>query len=53
MVYELASAAMVVFAATGIYLWYKLTRRPLLGWMLLALSFSFAGGTILYLVHAP
>ena len=51
--YDLASAAMIVFAVTGIYLWYKLTRRRLLGWLLLAASFSFTAGTILYLVHAP
>jgi hypothetical protein len=51
--YDLASAAMIVFAATGIYLWYKLTRRRLLGWVLLGISFSFATGTVLYLVHGP
>jgi hypothetical protein len=51
--YDLASAAMILFAASGIYLWYKLTKRRLLGWVLLAVSFSFAIGTMLYLVHAP
>jgi hypothetical protein len=51
-VYDLASASMIVFAVTGIYLWYKLTRRRLLGWTLLAVSFAFASGTVLYLVHS-
>jgi hypothetical protein len=50
--YDLASAAMIVFSLTGIYLWYKLTKRRLLGWALLAVSFSFTAGTLLYLVHA-
>lgn len=51
-VYDLASASMIVFAVTGIYLWYKLTRRRLLGWTLLAVSFAFTTGTVLYLVHS-
>lgn len=51
-VYDLASLSMILFALSGIYLWYKLTKRRLLGWMVLAVSFSFATGTILYLVHA-
>jgi hypothetical protein len=51
--YDLASASMIVFAVSGIYLWYKLTRRRLLGWVLLAASFTFATGTVVYLVHGP
>ena len=51
--YDLASASMILFAVSGIYLWYKLTKRRLLGWVVLAVSFSFAIGTMLYLVHAP
>ena len=51
--YDLASASMIVFAVSGIYLWYKLTKRHLLGWVMLAVSFSFAIGTLLYLAHAP
>ena len=52
-VYDLSSAAMVLFAVSGIYLWYKLTKRRLLGWVLLAVSFAFATGTVLYLVRSP
>ena len=51
--FDLASLSMIVFALTGIYLWYKLTRRRALGWALLAVSISFTAGTIVYLVHAP
>jgi hypothetical protein len=51
--YDLASFSMILFAVTGVYLWYKLTRRRALGWTLLAASFAFTTGTILYLVYAP
>jgi hypothetical protein len=51
--YDLASASMIVFALSGIYLWYKLTKRRALGWALLAVSFTFTAGTMIYLVHAP
>jgi len=51
--YDLASLSSIVFAATGVYMWYKLTRRRLLGWLLLGGSFAYAGATILYLLYAP
>jgi uncharacterized protein len=51
--YDVSSAAMVLFAVSGIYLWYKLTKRRLLGWALLAVSFGFATWTVLYLVNSP
>jgi hypothetical protein len=52
-VYDLTSAAMILFAVSGIYLWYKLSRRRLLGWLFLAASFGFAAGTVVYLISAP
>ena len=52
-VFDLASFSMILFAVTGIYLWYKLTKRHALGWAMLGTSFAFAIGTVLYLVHAP
>lgn len=52
-VYDLTSLSMIVFAVTGIYLWYKLTARRRLGWALLGTSFSYALATILYLLYAP
>ena len=51
--FDLASFSMIVFAATGVYLWYKLTKRRALGWAVLATGLTFTTGTILYLVHGP
>ena len=51
--YDLASLAMILFPLTGIYMWYKLTQKRLFGWILLAISFTYALSTILYLVYAP
>jgi hypothetical protein len=51
--YDLASLSMIVFAISGIYLWYRLTRRKLVGWIFLGLSYGYAGVTILYLMYAP
>ena len=49
--YDLASGAMIVFPLSGIYLWYKLTQKRLLGWIMLALSFTYTLGTMLYLIY--
>jgi hypothetical protein len=51
--YDIASLSLIIFAGTGIYLWYKRTRKRALGWTLLAFSFSYAAAVIAYLVHAP
>jgi len=51
--YDLASAALILFTLSGIYLWYKLTSRHLLGWLLLLLSFGLAAATIGYLLTLP
>ena len=50
--YDIASASMILFALSGIYLWFKITRRRALGWALLAISLAYAGGTIAYLGYA-
>jgi len=50
---DLVGLSMIVFAVTGIYLWYKLTRKRRLGWILLALSWAFTLGTMGYLWFAP
>ena len=52
-VYDLASISLIIFGLTGIYLWYKLTVRRLFGWIVLGVSYSFAIGTIVYLMYAP
>jgi len=51
--FDLASGALVLFALSGIYMWYKLTQKRLLGWLLLLLSFGYAAATMGYLVYAP
>ena len=51
--YDLASFSLILFAATGIYMWYKLTKKKLLGWIFLGLSYGYATTTILYLMYAP
>ena len=51
--YDAACLALILFAASGIYLWFKRTQKRALGWTLLALSFGYATAVTLYLVHAP
>ena len=51
--YDLASFSLIVFAFTGIYLWYRLTKKKLLGWIFLAISYGYATVTVLYLMYAP
>ncbi|MEW6750888.1 MAG: PepSY-associated TM helix domain-containing protein [Candidatus Latescibacterota bacterium] len=51
--YDLAGLSLILFAVTGVWMWYRMTRRHLLGWLLLGMSFAYAGATILYLIYAP
>lgn len=51
--YDLASASLIVFAFSGIYLWWRLTRRRLWGWICLGVSWGFAAVTVGYLMYAP
>ena len=53
LLYDLASLSLILFAFTGIYLWYKLTKKRLLGWIFLAVSYGYAAVTLLYLMSAP
>lgn len=46
---DLVALATIGFALSGIYLWYKLTRRRRLGWLLLSGSWCYTLGVILYL----
>jgi hypothetical protein len=50
--YDLASLSLILFAFTGIYLCYTLTKRQLLGWNFLGFSYGYAAITILYLMYA-
>jgi hypothetical protein len=46
--YDLASCAMIVFAVTGIYLWWRTAKVKWPGWLCLAFSFGFTGTMIGY-----
>jgi hypothetical protein len=50
--YDLASGALIIFAITGIILWYQSCSRRLAGWACLAASFGFTAGMICYLMWA-
>ena len=53
LLHDLASFSLILFAFTGIYLWYKLTKRKLLGWIFLGISYGYTAITVLYLMYAP
>ena len=48
--YDLASLALILFALSGIFLWYKSTHRRLVGVICLSLSLSFSAAMVLYLM---
>jgi hypothetical protein len=47
--YDMASVALIVFAASGVYLWYHSATDLRFGWVCLGFSFGFSGAMILYL----
>jgi hypothetical protein len=49
-IYDLASAALIVFALSGIILWYQSTRPRWPGWCCLGLSFGFTASMVAYLL---
>lgn len=51
--YDLTALALIVFPLTGVFLWHQLTKKRLLGWIFIFISFSFTTGSILYLFIAP
>ena len=51
LLYDLASAALILFAITGIVLWYQSTPQRLPGLICLGLSFGFSTAMILYLLY--
>jgi hypothetical protein len=52
-VYDLASISMIVFAITGVCLWYWLSRHRWPGWVILAGGFILTTATIVYLSVLP
>jgi len=51
--YDLASGACILFAMSGIVIWYPTRRRDRLGWLFLGIGFGLTAAMILYLMHAP
>jgi hypothetical protein len=49
--YDLASAALILFAITGVFLWYKSTTRRWPGVLCLAGSVGFTASMVIYLVR--
>jgi len=49
-VLDLVSLAMIGFAVSGIFLWYRLVRDRRLGWIILGGSWAYVVGLIAYLV---
>jgi hypothetical protein len=49
---DLASAACIGFALSGVYLWWKTAKRKIWGALCLAASCAYGGGMILYLMYA-
>ena len=49
---DLASASCIVFALTGVYLWWKTAKRKIWGVLCLTASCAYTIGTILYLMYA-
>lgn len=51
--YDLASLSLILFAISGIWLWWRLTKRRLFGLVCLGLSWGFAAITIGWLMYSP
>ncbi len=49
---DLAGVACILFALTGVYLWWKTAQRKTLGVICLAISCLYGGGMILYTLFA-
>jgi hypothetical protein len=50
---DLAGLSMIVFAVSGVYLWWKRTRNKVPGIVCLAVSCAYGVGMMLYLTYAP
>lgn len=49
-VYDLSASSMIVFALSGLYLWYKTERNRIAGWIVLSASTLLTAMTIIYLM---
>ena len=48
--YDLSSSALIVFAFTGIFLWFRSTTKRLPGWICLGVSFGGLAAMMVYLM---
>ena len=48
---DVVSLSLVVFAASGIYMWYTTSKRRALGWLMLCTSFGLTGATFAYCLY--
>lgn len=48
--FDLASASLIVFAVTGVLLWHRMLRDRRPGWLVLGAGLALTGSTIIYLV---
>ena len=51
--YDAAAIALIIFALTGVYLWWKLSKIRWPGVVVLLIGMGFTVGTIVYLAVAP
>ena len=49
---DLASIALIIFAITGTYMWYKTFKHKMLGWIILALSIGYTFTIIFSFMNA-
>jgi hypothetical protein len=49
--YDLSAASMIIFAFTGVYLWYETERTKWPGWLTLAAFTMFTAYTLYYLAY--
>lgn len=52
-IYDLASLSMIVFAITGVVLWYQLSKNKIPGLIVLGIGFVYTLSTVLYLMYLP
>lgn len=52
LLYDVASLSLIVFAITGVYLWWKFSKRKIWGVLCLIASWGFAAATIAYIMLA-
>ena len=51
LMFDLSSVSMILFAITGVYLWYRVERQRLAGWIVLVAMTGLTAFTIFYLMY--